>query len=310
MAEYLLAAFGILVSVILFVIGYRQTVGAKLERVAAANLELERTLIRRVVLEKHIPSQLDLSRLIEGKARDHRVESVELLSEKQLLNTIYTRITESDLIPPEERDQILSRLSPALSDYEKPAVSDELLKEAAASKDIDRRSNLATLFLGIIASAIGGLVTVLPQFRSLRVPLGLTRLLPSIIGIAFASFAVIALGYVLLRARASQAAPPSKASELSSFVTFEAQVRDLLQRAGYSTVGVVGADSGYDFIAEGGGKKLVVEVKQFPLPRRILRGVTERLRDSAARMGAEAILVTRHRRQQPTKTKSQTRSGS
>ncbi len=209
MAEYLLGIVGILVSVLLFLIGFRQTIGAKRERVATANAQLERTLIRRVVLEKHTPSQVDLSRLIEGKARDYRVRSVELLSENQLLNTIYTRITESDLIPPEQRDEILQRLSPSLIAYETAPLHEEIIEEAAVSKRIRLRGDVAVALLGMVVSVIGGLVTVLPNLKVFnRFGLRMADVFPTILGTAIASLLVIAVGYVLFRVRASQVDSP------------------------------------------------------------------------------------------------------
>ncbi len=45
------SVLGIVVSVGLFLIGYRQTVGARKERVTNANQEVEKILVRRIVLE-------------------------------------------------------------------------------------------------------------------------------------------------------------------------------------------------------------------------------------------------------------------
>ncbi len=52
-------------------------------------------------------------------------------------------------------------------------------------------------------------------------------------------------------------------------------------------------DSGYDFLGEGGGKKIVVEVKKGPIPRQLLARVVERLREAAERTGSEPLLVTK-----------------
>ncbi|WP_076915310.1 MULTISPECIES: hypothetical protein [unclassified Pseudoalteromonas] len=51
MEGYLQTGVGILVSLILFVIGYRQTIGAKKERSKNANISIIRTIMRRMVLE-------------------------------------------------------------------------------------------------------------------------------------------------------------------------------------------------------------------------------------------------------------------
>ena len=48
MSDYFLGVLGIVISVGLFFLGYRQTVGAKKERIINANGEVEKILVRRV----------------------------------------------------------------------------------------------------------------------------------------------------------------------------------------------------------------------------------------------------------------------
>lgn len=62
MVAYLLPLLGVAVSVVLSIWGYHQIVGARRERIRAANNELERILIRRIVLESYQPTVDDLSR--------------------------------------------------------------------------------------------------------------------------------------------------------------------------------------------------------------------------------------------------------
>ena len=101
MGEYILGIAGIAVSVGLFFLGYRQTIGARKERTRSANEEIEKILVRRIVLEEYAPRVEDIARLIDGKARDFHVRPMDLLSEGQLLNNIFTRVVETDFIPRE-----------------------------------------------------------------------------------------------------------------------------------------------------------------------------------------------------------------
>ena len=95
MENYLLSILGIAVSIMLFLIGYRQTIGAKKERIKSANSEVEKIMVRRIVLESYTAKPIDIARLIEGKARDFRVKVGDLLSDSQIMNCIYTRILET-----------------------------------------------------------------------------------------------------------------------------------------------------------------------------------------------------------------------
>ena len=62
MSEYLLGIAGIAISVGLFFVGYRQTIGAKKERIRSANDETEKILVRRIVLEEYTPRVEDIAR--------------------------------------------------------------------------------------------------------------------------------------------------------------------------------------------------------------------------------------------------------
>jgi hypothetical protein len=87
--------------VLTFLVGYRQTVGARRERVGSANLDLSRILLRRVVLEGFCPTSDDIERLRDGKSREFRVAAPDLLSSAELMNTVYTHVFENDCQPSE-----------------------------------------------------------------------------------------------------------------------------------------------------------------------------------------------------------------
>ncbi len=90
MDDYVLGIAGIALSVLFFVAGYRQTIGAKKERANSANADVEKILVRRIFLESYTPRLGDISRLLEGKARDFRVRTEDLHTLSQVLNSIFT----------------------------------------------------------------------------------------------------------------------------------------------------------------------------------------------------------------------------
>ena len=292
MTDYMLGIIGIAVSVGLFLIGYRKTVGAKKERIAGANAELAKILVRRIVLEKYAPSEAHLARLIEGKARDYRVRPGELLSETQLLNTIYTRIVESDLIPAEQRNEILDRIAPALSASEIAPVPEQIVEEVETSDRLARRTRADVALMAVMTSMVGGLVAVAPDIREFqaRIP----ELLPAIAAIALASLGVIAALYTVLRLRATQEEVSGKTREVSHYLRFEEQVRELLERLA-GRVRVPNPREAGDFLIEQGGRSILVEVKAWsrPVPSAILRRIAHRLREALNQTGAtEAVIVT------------------
>jgi len=144
MIDYWLPLLGIFVSIILSMWGYRQIVGARRERIRAANSELEKVLIRRIVLESYQPIVDDLSRLIGGKAREHRIKRGDLLSETQLLETVFTKITESDFMTQDRRNEVLERLSSVFNKVEKVTEEETRIMELPrAERTIYARNRLS-----------------------------------------------------------------------------------------------------------------------------------------------------------------------
>jgi hypothetical protein len=287
--DTLLGVIGILVSIFLFIVGYRQTVGAKKERVAACNQALEKILIRRIVLESHIPSAADVERLIEGKARDYRVRPADLLSVAQTLNNVYTRVTESDLIPADERQRIVERILPALTESETEA-------EDGPEPGVrgDRAAGVALLAVG--ASLLGALVNLLPTLINLRgLNWGVLKDLIQTVGVSLLVISVLA---VFQRFRASQEDPPTRAGERDLASEFEKEVAHRLRRRGVSVEAVPPHRPG-DFVVGKHGRKFLLEVKLWPrqVPSAQLEELAERLSRAASGLDAEeAIIVTKNAR--------------
>lgn len=120
----LLIAIGVVAAVIVIIIAYRQTIGARNERARLANEDLETILMKRVVLEGYQPSAEGLSRIISGKAREYSLKRTDLMNESQVLDVIFTKIIESDLITQELRADLIKRLSPMLKIVEADQVKE------------------------------------------------------------------------------------------------------------------------------------------------------------------------------------------
>jgi len=293
MGEYIVGLIGIAISVGLFLLGYRQTIGARKERIRSANEEIQKILVRRIVLEEYSLKVDDISRLIEGKARDFRVRSTDLLSEGQLLNSIFTRIVETDFIPREQREKVLNRLVPVISKAEEQPSLEEEFEEISAQPSSKRVATAAMAIMGALASIIGVLITVLPEIGGLETKF--RELVPMVLVIVTASLTMIAFFITIYRVRDQQQGETSKLSSLSDYVEFERYVTKTLVKAGFVVRTAGSKDRGYDLIIERGGHRILVEIKAWkqPRPTQILSAVIDRLRESVSRENAsEAILVT------------------
>lgn len=294
MSEYLLGIGGIAVSVALFFLGYRQTIGAKKERVRSANNETEKILVRRTVLEEYTPRVEDIRRLVDGKARDFRVRPTDLLSEGQFLNNIFTRVVETDFIPQEQREKILDRLSTVIGEAESQPVLEEALEELSSQFRSRLTPTIAMPIMAVMASAVGVAFAAFPKIRDFEA--SFPELLPMVLGTAAGSLTIIVFSILVLRIREQQQEEPSKSSALSDYVVFERDVVRALRKAGFGARVSGPRDHGYDLVIEHGGRKIVVEVKAWrrPVPARVVSMVLDRLREAMVREEAsEGILVTR-----------------
>lgn len=294
MTSYLLGVLGIVVSVALYYKGRRWTIGAARERASAANAHLERVLVRRLVLERHLLAENEIAMLVEGVARDYRVAVAEVHSTTQLLNTLYTRVMENDLILPEQREEALGLITPALAQSEATPIREEELEELESST---RRLKSTRRLIGVMAvliSVLAAWVAVLPEITTLDSIVDLWTLLPMITGIAGGSLALIGTLHSLSRLRESQEAPDNKREELSKYFAFEHRVRKALLSLGEVSTPSNHSDP-FDFLLERAGKKFVIETKMWSRPNPAsVALVARRLKRAANRVGgAEAVIVVR-----------------
>lgn len=124
-------------------------------------------LVRRTVLEGYTPDITGIARLLEGKARDFRVRTTDLLSEEQSLIAFFTRIIESDFLPHDKREEILNRLIPAIVQAEKePTALEEVANQETSERRLRRRTAAVGL-MGLLAATVGSVVTALPSLLNL-----------------------------------------------------------------------------------------------------------------------------------------------
>jgi len=280
MEQYIQTALGILVSVILFILGYRQTIGARKERVKACNEKLIETILRRIILEKYTPKKEDIKRLIEGKARDYKVKQKDLLSEDQILNTIYTRIFENDLISQEQRDENIERLS-ELFIIDKKTDSQDLESNFAKSKGRSKKYvNVLSLLIAIISTLIGVSIVSIDKLKNLDSFLNsniLVTLLGSITGIL-----TVYLFYRLKDSQESSEEIDLPRNPFRNYIKFESEVVNHLRKLKIDVIIPNNKDDGFDLIAIINGEKVAIEIKYWKHrpPFSFIRQVLIKLKNS------------------------------
>src|ERR1700740_1972252 len=84
----LLGIAGIAVSVGTFWLGYRQTIGARQERIRSADAEIENSLLKRIALQDYTPEISDIEKAISGMAVIARVPVTALRSADNVINLL------------------------------------------------------------------------------------------------------------------------------------------------------------------------------------------------------------------------------
>lgn len=292
MEQYILAAIGIVVSVALFLIGYRQTIGAKKERVSIANANLERILLRRIVQEDYNPLPQEIDFLIEGLARDHRVNEGDMLSSDQILNSIYTHIAASDLIHSDQRPLILQRITQSMQVLESAPILEERMEIRQTESRFDRK-NVFIFVLGLVASGLGAGLAGYAALSLADVPSSLEGVRAIVIVFVISLTLIIVIAYIWRIRDRSEAL--SSETTLNRAVKFERDVFDILQSYGLAAT-IASRDAGYDFYFDEANKRTLVEVKGWSsrAPLAVQKQVIDRLRSALERAKAhEAWIVVR-----------------
>jgi hypothetical protein len=258
MDTYIQTGLGILVSIFLFLIGYKQTIGAKKERTKNANHAVHRAILRRMVTEEYSPKYKDINRVIEGKAREFQVFVNDLYSEEQILNNLYTQIFDSELISPAQRINIEEKLNLVFAEIEEetPKTSYPEFQQMAMEKGKGVNSvNLMVIF----ASLLGAIASLL--FKFLESNSFQIEWLISGIGVLIASLAVLSSISFYKRGKESEEIPSKRNFQIASS-EFENEVLKTLEKLNIK-YSVEPNFEGVrpDFLVESGEKKIVIEAK-------------------------------------------------
>ena len=299
MDGYIQTAIGIFVSVIFFLIGYRQTIGARKERVSSANRAVYKALLRRLVLEEYSPKLEDINRLIEGKAHEFKVSPGDLHPDEQVLNQVFAEVFDNDFIAPEKRFEIESRVGSAFDQLAKGKQKND---ETLASPGQEKRKVLLVGMLGLLASLLGALVSLLLTIGK-GLParadiLAFKSFLP-ILAVFFASLVSVVAITFIKRAREAPDELPTRVTAAAEGALLEHEVVAALTKQGIAfqidpKIGLLRPD----FVVELHGKRIAIETKSWRSPPPIsMISRTAKYLQELLRTGAvnDAIVVTRGR---------------
>lgn len=279
---------GIVISVGLFLLGYRKTIGAKRERVRSANDSIHRALLRRMVLEEYQPRIPDIRRFIEGKAQEHGVEAELLLPPEQVLQRLFSAVFDSDLIDPTKRAELERRLEAAFTELQAPETGGGVTTGTLGART--QRTRETILVLAVLTSAAGAASVLLPTFAEQAQPS--SELWAAVAGVFIASLAA-ALGISYTRRLRDLSRETSAVDAVRERVDLERSILRAVKKLGGKVEALAGRPGFGDLLIEIGGRKLLVEtrVARGFVPLGHLRTIAGGLQGQAPRRGADLAAI-------------------
>lgn len=297
MDGYIQTGLGIIVSLLLFIIGYRQTIGASKERINIANKMVEQILLKRIVLEDYELKTTDLSILLESISREQRVKVSSLYSEPQILNTLFMKIFDNDFIPVERRNLYLSKVNLLIDGYyqeiEEIKLTSNLPKENRESFAIRISSfPLVTISMALLSSAVGGAVSIYPQLDKMDFKLLNSDVLMPAIAVSGISVLIIIFIFIIYRFREPTQEKQYYDNPALAGFKFETDVINYVKN-NRPQLKVNTRENDIDIIIEYNGKVILVDTKYWilnPIKQALLKRIGD-LGQTFIKYGAEQTII-------------------
>ena len=299
MDAYFTTGFGILFSILLFLLTYLQTIGKKRVRAKFANQDIHRSFMRRMIFEEYAPKFKDLTKIVEGKAREFRVSINDLLSEEQVLNALFTEVFDSDQISPSQRVEIENRLNKCLDRIEQesggPGIIDfrQLL--------LEKKQKLINIFILVGAASLLGTTSSFTYTFIKTKTLNTELILSGIVVLVASVAALSAISLILINKEVVE--QPSRRVVQMVTSELENEVRKILekQEIKYSISQRLGGMRPA-FVLDIKGRKVVIDAKAWNniVPLNQIRRTMNYLNELANTEGVDQVLlVTNEKAQLP-----------
>jgi hypothetical protein len=288
----LAGVLGVILTVVFFIIGYRQTIGAKKERAAGADRDISETLLRRLTLETDFSINCaGIERFISGKAIESRVKRSDLLSTDELWALLYSHVVSSDYVAAKLRKPMLDKIDESF----KPTSGDveTLFLKSAEEAPTRARDARQLYFLGGLSSLMAGILVALAA----RVVagewsdgLGVSARLPILLGIILSiatSLSLIFFYWLKEKAAATRQDSEIPRGEIYAH-EFERRFTQRLKATGIEFT----PQREIDLLLTIKNRRVAVELKLNTPSPRFVKSLVTRMTDLLARMECdEAYLV-------------------
>lgn len=148
----LIGLAGILISLLVFMISYRRTIGSRKERIKAANRETVTILARTIANSQMGVDEQMVQGVIRSKAREHNASVGDLNNMFIILEDVMTKYIENEFISEDVKNKLVEKVKGLLAEKKEPETRIDVISDLSK----DRLRILMSTFSAMIA-----MVTVL-----------------------------------------------------------------------------------------------------------------------------------------------------
>lgn len=239
--------------------------GARKERANQTHDEVTKILVRNLVANDRVLTVAEINRILHTKSIENKIRVKDLPDEISFVYALYTRVAEDEMLPPENRKELLLRINKYLEEVEKeaPSIIEAEEEPVEREEELFDRSSFVLAVISTVLATISSFVVSFIGTREITFPSPLT-IVGTVAGIA----TVISVIYAFLRLKEKQEEPAvSRRSFIREYWDFEGRISKILSKLGNvkreAPLGSKDRRVRFDFLLVKGGKTFLVEAKWF-----------------------------------------------
>ncbi len=254
-----IGVLGVVLTVLFFVVGYRQTIGARKERALSANKHLSEALFRRFVIDEEFPIDLTgISKLVMGSALGAKVRIEDLYNPEQLEAVLFAKIVESDYLPDNRRAEVMGKLSLCFTREERQVYISSTVTSSPVIGSEVRLALVSALTAGSLSVAVAAFYSFRADnsfFMEMTTSTAVGAI-AAMAGLLTTTAAILAV-YTKLRENSTSTVEPTLSAQNAA--EYERNVMQSLSNRGIRLIPSDNPD--YDFRIEGPEGDVGIEIK-------------------------------------------------
>lgn len=150
---------GVVISIVLYLLADRKTIGAKREKINSIYEEVIKTLFRSIIHESYIPSIEEIERMITTKCIKNKLKLNYFPEPLEFVNAVYTKIMQDDVLEGKKKKSLINKVNEYIEINSKK-VSDEIEDETVDTGKEDKFRLLLMVMSSVMAVLFTFFITI------------------------------------------------------------------------------------------------------------------------------------------------------